>query len=182
MSNIERQLGVVKDLLLPTDIHTRYDVYFTDQRIAIVCLGKANRFEIDTPEKLSFVPEAFGVPPPLELHGEETSKRQTIDEETKNWPLSELLTLSKKSCFYTNDEIEEIKLIARNKPKFEILSKECESIFAPNMDQFFELCIFLSSIETLRNKLSIAGKWNTLQEIFRTFLCEQDKKTDCTIE
>ena len=88
MSNSERQLGVVKDLLLPIDAHTRYDVYFTDQRIAIVCMGKINRFESDTPEKLSFVPEAFGVPPSLELHGEETNKRQSIDEETKNSCLS----------------------------------------------------------------------------------------------
>ena len=165
MSNSEKQLGLVKDVILPVDLRMRYDVYFTDKRIAIACLGKAERFESDTSSQVSLMPSAFGVPPPVSVFKDKPKERRTIDEEIRDLPLDDVLKLSKKSCFYTHDEIEEIKLIAGRKPKFIILSKECESKFSPTQEQFKELCEILPTIETLRNKLWITINWNMLNDL-----------------
>ena len=166
LSVSEKQLIIIKDVFLPVDINTRYDVYFTDKRIAIVCMGKANRFESEPAGEVSVI-SAFGVPPVTSSHVEKTENKQTIDQETKNWGIDDLLKLSKKSCFYTYDEIEEVKLILGHKPKFIILSKDCESKFSPNEDQIKQICEILPAIETLRNKFSIAGNWNILQELLQ---------------
>ncbi len=172
MSSSEKQLGIVRDIVLPLDINTRYDFYFTDRRIAIVCLGRANRFESETMEQVSLMPSPFGVPLPVTSYVEKTQNRQSVEEEIKNWSLDDILKLSKKSCFYTYDEIEEVKLILGHKPKFIILSKECESKFSPNEEQLKQLTEILPTIETLRNKFSIAGSWNILQEIFKAPFCK----------
>ena len=63
-------------------------------------------------------------------------------------------------------------MIAGHKPKFIILSKECESKFSPDGEQFKQLSEMLSTIEILRNKFSIAGSWNILQEIFKASFCK----------
>jgi hypothetical protein len=166
----EKQLATVRDIVLPVDVNTKYDVYFTDKRIAIVCMGKANRFESEPAGEVSVI-SAFGVPPITSSHVEKIENKQTIDQETKNMSLNELLKLSKKSCFYTHDEIEEVKLILGHKPKFIILSKDCESKFSPNEEQIMQLCEILPSIETLSNKFSIAGNWNVLKELFKISYC-----------
>ena len=170
VSSSEKQLGIVRDIVLPLDINTRYDVYFTDKRIAIVCMGKANRFESEPEGQVSVI-SAFGVPPVTSSHVEKTENKQTIDQETKNWGIDDLLKLSKKSCFYTYDEIEEVKLILGHNPKFVILSKDCESKFSPNEVQIMQLCEILPSMETLRNKFSVAGNWNVLRELLKTHFC-----------
>jgi hypothetical protein len=167
LSNSEKQLGIIRDIILPLDINTRYDVYFTDKRIAIICMGRANRFESDKSAEVSVIPSPFGVPPITSSYIEKTENKQSIDQEIKNLSIDELLKLSKKSCFYSYDEIEEVRLILGSKPKFIILSKECESKFFPDDEQFKRLSEILPSIETLRNKFSIAGSWNKLQEIFK---------------
>ncbi len=79
--------------------------------------------------------------------------------------LDDILKLSKKSCFYTNDEVEKVKLICGHSPKFIILSKECESKFSPDEEQLKQITEILTTIEPLRNKLWIAGKWNNLLEM-----------------
>jgi hypothetical protein len=162
MSSSEKLLGIVKDVVLPVDACTRYDVYFTDQRVAIVCMGRADRFESETLQPLSVMPSVFGVPPPMSSSVEKTQNLESIDEKIKNWSLDDILKLSKKSCFYTHNEIEEVKLICGQSPKFIILSKECESKFSPDEEQFKQLIEILMTIEPLRNKLWIAGKWNML--------------------
>ncbi len=167
MSGSEKQLVIVRDIVLPVDVNTRYDIYFTDKRLAIVCMGRANRFESDHSEQISLMPSPFGVPPVTSSYIEKTENKQTIDQETKNMSLEDLLKLSKKSCFYTHDEIEEVKLILGHKPKFILLSKECESKFAPNEEQIKQICEILPAIETVRNKFSIAGNWNKLQELLQ---------------
>jgi hypothetical protein len=173
VSSSEKQLGIIRDIVLPLDIDTRYDVYFTDKRIAIVCMGRANRFESDKLTQVSVIPSAFGVPAITSSYIEKTEDKQAIDEKIKNLSLDEILKLSKKSCFYTHDEIEEVKLVAGHKPKFIILSKECESKFSPDEGQFKQLSEILPATEILRNKLSIAGSWNMLQEIFYASFCKQ---------
>ena len=170
MSSSEKQLGIVKDIVLPLDINTRYDFYFTDKRIAIVCMGRANRFESETLEQVSSIPSPFGIPPVTSSYIEKPENKQEIDQETKNLSINDLLKLSKKSCFYTHDEIEEVKLILGHKPKFIILSKECESKFSPDEEQVKQLILMLPTMEKLRNKFSIAGSWNILQELFKDAL------------
>jgi len=165
MSKSEKQLGLVKDIVLPIDAHTRYDIYFTDKRIAIVCMGKANRFESEASGQVSIMPSAFGVPQVTSSFIDKTEDKQTIDEETKNLSLDELLKLSKKSCFYTYDEIDVVRLICGHSAKFIILSKECESKLSPDPEQFKKLTEILRTIEPLRNKLWIAGKWTTLLKL-----------------
>ena len=168
MFNSEKQLGIVKDLVLPADVNTRYDVYFTDKRVAIVCLGRANRFESDKSAEASVIPSPFGVPPITSSYIEKIENTHAIDQEIRNFSIDDILKLSKKSCFYTHDEIVEVKLILGHKPKFIILSKECESKFSPDEEQVKQLILMLPTIETLRNKFSIAGSWNVLQELFKT--------------
>ncbi len=168
MASAEKQIGIIRDVILPVDINSRYDLYFTDKRIAIVCLGKSSRFE--SHEDISVVTSAFGVPPPLQSGGEEKPKG-SIDEEIKDWRLDDLLRLSNKSCYYTYGEIEAVRLMAGRKSKFTILSPDFESKFAPTEEQFKQLTELLPKIDALKSKLFIAGNWNTLQELFRTH-CE----------
>ena len=165
MSRSEKVFGIVRDLVLPVDARTRYDVYFTDRRVAIVCMGRVDRFESETEEPLSLMPSAFGVPPPMGSSVEKTESKPSIDEEVKGWPLDAVLKLSKKSCFYNIDEIAEIRLICGRTLKFVLFSKDCESKFSPDEQQFKQLSEILPTIEPLRNKLWIAGKWNMLADI-----------------
>jgi hypothetical protein len=152
----ERQLGILEDLLLPLDVATRYDVYFTDKRIAIVCMGHSGRFDSGISERRSYL---FGVAPEaLTNSGEERKNRQIMEAQIKELTLDEKMKLSKKSCFYTYSEIEEVKLILGKKSKLTILSKECISKFSPNKEQVKQLIDLLPSIEMLKNKFSIFGK------------------------
>jgi ribosomal protein L40E len=173
LSNSEKPLGIIKDIIFPLDINTRYDFYFTDKRIAIVCMGRANRFEVEKSEQVSFIPSPFGVPPSPTDYVEKIENSQTIDEEIKNWSIDDILKLSKKSCFYTYDEIEEVKLVLGHKSKFIILSKDCESKFSPNEEQFKQLYEMIPTIEALRNKFWVSGNWNILHdEKFRAPSCK----------
>ena len=153
MADVERQLGVVKDILLPLDLPTRYDLYFTDKRIAIVCMGHSSRIDSGVTPNRSFL---FGIAPEA-LPSDQRKDNQTIEEKINSLPLDEKLKLSKKSCFYTYQEIEEIKLVSGKKPKFVILSKECVSKFSPNEAQFKQLTDLLPNIEMLKSKISIFG-------------------------
>ena len=103
---------------------------------------------------------------------EERKNKQIMEEQIKELTLDEKLKLSKKSCFYTYDEIEEVKLISGKKPKFTILSKECVSKFSPNEEQFKQLTDLLPTIEMLKNKLSIFGNLdlNAIHEVKSTDL------------
>jgi ribosomal protein L40E len=164
MYDSERQLGIIEDLLLPLDIATRYDVYFTDKRIAIICMSHSRRVDSGALEHRSYL---FGVAPEaLTNPNEQRKNRQMIEEQIKELALDEKLKLSKKSCFYTYDEIEEVKLVSGKKHKFVILSKECVSKFAPNEEQFKQLTDLLPTIEQLKNKLSVFGnlQLNAIQE------------------
>jgi ribosomal protein L40E len=173
MFDSERQLGIIVGLLLPLDFATRYDVYFTDKRIAIVCMGNADRFEHGTFESRSLM---FGITPAVPLNIEEERKNKEImEEEIGKLSLHEKLKLSKKSCSYSYEEIEEAKLVSGKKLKFVILSKECITKFSPNEEQFKQLANLLPTIELLKNKLSIFGNLdlNAIQEVKSvTFSCK----------
>ena len=70
MADSERQLGVIKDIVLPLDIPTQYDVYFTDKRIAIVCMGHSKHIDYGPSAGRSFL---FG----LDLKYCKTRKEKT---------------------------------------------------------------------------------------------------------
>ena len=164
MSDLERQMGIIEDLPLLLDITTRYDVYFTDKRIAIVCMGHSSRFDSGVSQRRSYL---FGVAPEALTNADEQRKnRQMMEAQIKELALDEKIRLSKKSCFYTYDEIEEVKLVSGKKHKFVILSKDCVSKFSPDEEQFEQLHDLLPTIEMLKNKLSVFGnlRLNALQE------------------
>jgi hypothetical protein len=173
MLDSERHLGIIVDLFLPLDIATRYDVYFTDKRIAIVCMGKADRGDTGTLESQSLI---FGVTPAVLMNTEsERKNKQIVEEQINKLTIDEKLKLSKKSCFYNYEEIEKAKLISGKKLKFIILSKECVSKFSPNEEQFKQLTDLLPTIEMLKNKLSIFGnlELNAFDEVkSKTFSCK----------
>ncbi len=156
MSGTEKQFGLVKNLVLPVDAATRYDVYFTDKRIVIASMGRADRSHGN--DTYSLVPFA---PAPITSTNMEQRKRerQKMEEQISRLSLDQLLRLSKKSCEYSYDEIEEVRLVAGKKLKFVILSKEYESKFAPNEQQFEQLGELLPKIDKLKDKLTVYGSW-----------------------
>ena len=178
MSDFERELGVIKDILLPLDKSTRYDVYFTDKRIAIVCMGHSSRIDSGVAPNRSFL---FGIAPEG-LPSERRRDNRTIEEEINGLSLDEKLKLSKKSCLYTYEEIEEVKLVSGKKPKFVILSDECVSKFSPTEEQFRLLTGLLPTIEMLKSKTSIFGnlelKAVQLEQAFSCNYCSSKNDAD----
>jgi hypothetical protein len=168
MPDSEKQLAIIEDVLLPSDRKNRYDIYITDSRIAIVCLGKIDRYESESFSSLSAVPQAFGVPAPIQENTHPKPNMAAIKEELNRMPLDDLLKLSKKSSFYNYDEIEELRLILSKHPSFKIMTEEYESKFAPDAEQAMELLDWLTAVEPLKSKLAVAGKWSVLEEIFQS--------------
>lgn len=169
MSSEEKQLIVVPDVILPADINTRYDIYFTDRRIAIVCMGPSNRFGYGIGKLHSYPAASSAITPPL-TYVDEKDKVE-VEEELSTVPLDELLELSKKSCQYAIKEIQTLRLIWGKQPKFVILSEDCESKFAPDEEQFKQLLDLLTTEEPYCSKLGIAGNWKQLQELLSMVVC-----------
>ena len=130
-------------------------------------MGKAKRFEADSLEVISVLPPAFGVPAPLQSAASETAEKHIVEEELSKICLDDLLKLSEKSCFYTYEEIHEAKLVFGRKPRFEVYSEEYESKFELNAQQQEEILKLSLTIEPLKSKPSVKGKWNVLREIFK---------------
>jgi ribosomal protein L40E len=161
--NSEQKLGIIKDILLPLDVYTRYDVYFTDKRIAIVCMGKAHRVDQEEEAHPYLMSQVLGGPPPAASNEDSKNQRKQIEEEIEAMALDDILRISRKSCFYTYGEIEKVKLVPGRKPKFTILSKECISKFMPNQQQLMQLYDLLPRIEMLKDKLLV---FSDSQQIF----------------
>lgn len=168
MSSSEKRLGIIKDVILPLDIDSRYDLYFTDRRVAIVFMGGANRSANGMLR--SFPAASTAVTPPL-TYVENRSEVEKVEEELSCMSINDILKLSKKSCYYTYEEIEELRLVWGKKPKFAILSQDSESKFAPDTAQFKQLIDLLSTIEPLSSKLEVAGNWKDIQEILAMVVC-----------
>ena len=171
MSNQERQIAIIQDVVLSVDFNNRYDLYFTDKRVAIVCMGLIDRYGYDQ-FGIYRIPSSTGaVTPPLTYVDERNAQLEKMKEELGRIPLDDILKLSKKSCYYTFEEIETLKLGWGKKPKFVILSADCESKLTPNQEQFTQLIKLLTSTEPLRNKLEVAGNWKDLKEILTKVVC-----------
>jgi hypothetical protein len=154
MANSEEILGIIYDVILPLDVHARYDIYFTDKRIAIVCMGSSNRIDYKTLGNRSLLSVAVGVAPAVLMYADEKRMNKKVKEEQVNdLSVDEILKLSKKSTFYTYEEIEKIELVSAKEQKLIILSDEYESAFSPTVKQFDELCSLLPTIGMLKDKL-----------------------------
>jgi hypothetical protein len=154
MANSEEIFGIIYDILLPLDIQTRYDLYFTDKRIAIVCMGSTNRIDYKKLGRRSLISATVGFAPTVLMYADEMRTNKKVnEEEIDNLSVDEILKLSKKSCFYTYDEIEKVKLVSTREPKFLILSEEDESVFSPTEEQFKKLNDLLPTIDKLKDKL-----------------------------
>ena len=144
-------------------------------------MGHSSRFDSDVSERRSFL---FGVAPEAITNADEKKNIQMIEAQIKELTLEEKMKLSKKSCFYTYSEIEEVKLILGKKSKLTILSKECISKFSPDKEQVKQLIDLLPSIEMLKNKFSIFGKMemNVVIDpeatIFRCKYCNYENDLD----
>jgi hypothetical protein len=169
LSDVEKTVGLIQDVLLPLDADTRYDLYFTDRRIAIVCMGHSERAEFGR----TYSPLTFIAPTSTSIDRENQKRinRVILEEEVGKLSMDDKLRLSKKSCYYSYDEIEEVKLVLSKKPKFVILSKDCESKFAPTENQLKQLNDLLPSIEGLKNKLSEAGSWSVMHQTAECITC-----------
>jgi hypothetical protein len=159
MSTSERQIAIIRDVVVTRDSKNRFDLFFTDKRIAIIYVGgKGER--VYGPGGLigSLVGEGITA---LSKKIAKDNLKET-EENMKNFSLDELLATEKRNCFYTYDEIEEIKLYALNHEgfKFIILSEECEGEFSPNKEQYSQLCNILPSIDALKGKINdLPMKW-----------------------
>ncbi len=161
MSTLEILLGLVTDIVLPIDVHTRYDLYFTDKRVAIISMGSTDRIDYGKLGRRALISAAVGVAPAIFMYADEVRTNKPIEEkEVEGLTLDELLKLRKKSCYYTYEEIEQVRLISGEKSKFWILSKECESKFLTTEEQFEQLTVLLPTIEMLKSKLKFFDKNN----------------------
>jgi hypothetical protein len=184
MPNEEKQLAVIPDVILSADINTRYDIHFTDRRIAIVCMGPANRFGYGIGKLHAFPAASSAITPPL-TYVDEKDKVE-VEEELSTVPLDELLELSKKSCQYAIKEIQTLRLIWGKRPKLVILSEDFESKFAPDEEQFKQLLDLLTTTEPYCSKLEVAGSWVQLQELLSMVVCgcgvENDLDAVCCVD
>jgi len=169
MSSQEEQLLVIPDVVLPADINTRYDIYFTDRRIAIVCMGPIDRYGYSMGKMHTFPSASGAVTPPMTYVDEKDTAE--AEEQLSTVPLNDLLKLSKKSCQYTLDEVEALTLIWGQQPKFVVQRQDCESRFTPDEVQFNQLLELLTSFEPLSDKLKVAGNWKQLQALLTTVIC-----------
>jgi len=169
LSDVEKTVGLIQDVLLPLDADTRYDLYFTDRRIAIVCMGRSERAEFGR----AYSPLTFIAPTSTSIDRENQKRidRVILEEEVGKLSMDDKLRLSKKSCYYNYDEIEEVKLVYGKKPKFVILSKDCESKFVPTEEQLKQLSSWLPNIEGLKGKLSEAGSWGVMHQAKESVTC-----------
>lgn len=169
MSSQEKQLAVIPDVILPADVNTRYDIHFTNRRIAIVCMGPVDRYGYGIGKLHTFPSASSAITPPLTYVDEKD--KITVEEELSTVPLDELLTLSKKSCVYAVKEIETLRLIWGKRPKLVILSEDFESKFAPDKEQFKQLIDVLTTNEPYSSKLEVGGNWKQLQELLAMVVC-----------
>lgn len=64
MSNSE-QRHIIRDVLLTADVNTRYDLYFTDSRVAIIFMGNLDHYSTGMTNIRQFPSTTNAVNPPL---------------------------------------------------------------------------------------------------------------------
>jgi hypothetical protein len=132
-------------------------------------MGPIDRYGYSMGKMHTFPSASGAVTPPMTYVDEKDTAE--AEEQLSTVPLNDLLKLSKKSCQYTLDEVEALKLIWGKQPKFVVQSQDCESRFTPDEVQFNQLLELLTSFEPLSDKLKVAGNWKQLQALLTTVIC-----------
>jgi ribosomal protein L40E len=165
MSSQEKQLQIIRNVVLQTDVNARYDLYFTDSRLAIIYMGKMDRYGNEM-FKIRSVPSTAGaVSPPLTYVDERGSQVKAVEEELSHMPVDQIMRLSKKNSDYSYDEIEEFQLFWGEEPELVILSADYETEVGLEEEQFKQLLEFITGYDKLSDKLVVSGNWKQLKEI-----------------
>jgi hypothetical protein len=154
MSSPERQIGIIRDIIVSRDSNNRFDLFFTDRRIAIIYVGgKGNSFAM-----MGLIGSLIGEGITALDRKIAKDNIKATEENMKNYSLDELISMEKRNCFYTYDEIEEIIFYPLKQPqgyfKFIILTEEFEGEFTINQEQFTKIRDLLSSVVVLKGKLT----------------------------
>jgi hypothetical protein len=165
MSNQEKQLQIIRDVVLQTDVNARYDLYFTENRAAIIYMGKLDRYSNQMYQNRSYPSTSTAVSPPMAYVDSRAAEVKAVEEELSHMPLDQIMRLSKKNSDYTYDEIEEVQLFWGDEPELAILSADYETEVGINQEQFKQLLGFLTGNEKLSDKLVVSGNWKQLKEI-----------------
>ncbi|MGE5555635.1 MAG: zinc ribbon domain-containing protein [Methanocella sp.] len=164
------QRHIIRDVLLTADVNARYDLYFTDNRVAIVFMGNLDRYSPSMPNIRQIPSTANAISPPLTYVD---SRIKAIEEELSTMPLDQILKLSKKNSDYTYDEIERLQLEWGEELKFRILSEDYESELEPTKEQWMQLFNLLTTLEPTSDKLEVEGNWKELQKILCAVRCDE---------
>lgn len=101
MPTSEILLGLITDIILPLDIHTRYDLYFTDKRIAIVSMGNTDRVDYGKLGRRALISAAVGVAPAIFMYADEARTNKPVQKkEVEGLTLDELLKLQEELLLY----------------------------------------------------------------------------------
>lgn len=165
MSNQEKQLQIIRDVVLQTDVNARYDLYFTDSRVAIIYMGKLDRYNNQMYQNRSYPSTSTAVSPPMAYVDSRAVEVKAVEEELSHMPLDQIMRLSKKNSDYTYDEIEEVQLFWGEEPELAFLSADYETEVGLNQEQFKQLLEFITRNTTLSDKLVVSGNWKQLKEI-----------------
>jgi hypothetical protein len=177
MSNQEKQLQIIRDVVLQTDVNARYDLYFTDSRIAIIYMGKIDRYNNQMYQNRSYPSTSTAVSPPMAYVDSRTAEVKAVEEELSHMPLDQIMRLSKKNSDYSYDEIEEVQLFWGEEPELAILSADYETEIGLNQEQFKQLLEFITGYEPLSDKLVVSGNWKQLKEILNGVSKKAEQQT-----
>jgi hypothetical protein len=165
MSSQEKQLQIIRDVVLQTDVNARYDLYFTDSRVAIIYMGKIDRYNNEMFQKGSYPSTSTAVSPPMAIVDSRSAEVKAVEEELSHMSLDQIMRLSKKNSEYTYDEIEEFQLFWGEEPELAILSADYETELGLDKEQFKQLLEFMTGYGPLSDKLVVSGNWKQLKEI-----------------
>lgn len=168
MSSQEKQLCIIRNVVLQADVNARYDLYFTDSRIAIIYMGKLDRYTNQMYQNRSYPSTSTAVSPPMAYVDSRAAEVKAVEEELSNMPLDQIMMLSKKNSEYNYEEIEEFQLFWGEEPELAILSAEYETEVGINQEQFKQLIEFITENEKLSDKLVVSGNWKQLKEILNS--------------
>jgi DNA-directed RNA polymerase subunit RPC12/RpoP len=173
MSSQEKQLCIIRNVILQTDVNARYDLYFTSNRVAIIYMGKMDRYGNEMFKIKSVPSTSSAVSPPLTYIDERASQVKAVEEELSQMPIDQIMRLSKKNSEYSYNEIEEVQLFWGEEAEFVILSADYETEVGIDQEQFKQLLEFITGYQTLSDKLVVSGNWRALKEILNAMPSEK---------
>jgi hypothetical protein len=160
MQNPERQIAVIRDILCTDDYLSKYDLYITDRRLAVI---KTKHFYNDGTGGVGWYLVGSNLVDIIEQRDEAAAKRKKeLKEKFENLSLDEKIGCRYENFAVNYEEIIQIKLNEQHFPwreaTLKIVSKEKKAKFHPTKEQFEQLSDVLSNIGALWKKLIIHKK------------------------